>query len=218
MQVSTFSICSIVNFSRFVKKELFRTPMISTNLSPLVEKISALLSASRPVLVALDGRCGSGKTTLAAQLAQHFPQSTVVHTDDFYLPPAQRVAGWEHIPCANMDLERLHTEVLTPARAGQTIPYRAYSCREGAYLPEQLFAPQPLVLIEGSYSCHPALAAFYDWKVFVTCSKEEQTRRLMAREGERYPNFAARWIPLEEGYFAEYGIESNADLVFDTTC
>ena len=95
------------------------------------------------MLVALDGRCGSGKTTLAAQLARQFPQSITVHTDDFYLPPASRVANWEQIPCANMDLERLRTQVLTPARAGQAVPYRAYSCRAGAYLPEQCFAPQP---------------------------------------------------------------------------
>lgn len=41
--------------------------MLSTTLSPLVEKLSTLLSAhpAAPVLVALDGRCGSGKTTLA---------------------------------------------------------------------------------------------------------------------------------------------------------
>ena len=194
--------------------------MISTNPSTLVEKISALLSArpAAPVLVALDGRCGSGKTTLAAQLAQQFPQSIVVHTDDFYLPPADRVAGWEHIPCANMDLKRLRAEVLTPARAGLAVPYRAYSCREGAYLPRQLFAPQPLVLVEGSYSHHPALADCYDLKVFVTCSREEQASRLMAREGERYPNFTSRWIPLEEGYFAEFAIEQAADILMDTTC
>ena len=86
-----------------------------------------MLSAhpDHPVLVALDGRCGSGKTTLAAQLAQRFPQSITVHTDDFYLPPASRVANWEQIPCANMDLERLRAQVLTPARAGQAVPYRA---------------------------------------------------------------------------------------------
>ena len=36
--------------------------MLSTTLSPLVEKLSTLLSAhpDHPVLVALDGRCGSG--------------------------------------------------------------------------------------------------------------------------------------------------------------
>ena len=123
--------------------------MLSTTLSPLVEKLSTLLSAhpAAPVLVALDGRCGSGKTTLAAQLARQFPQSITVHTDDFYLPPASRVANWEQIPCANMDLERLRAQVLTTARAGQAIPYRAYSCRAGAYLPEQCFAPQPLVIL-----------------------------------------------------------------------
>ena len=191
--------------------------MISTTLSPLVEKLSNFLSAhpAAPVLVALDGRCGSGKTTLAAQLARQFPQSITVHTDDFYLPPASRVANWEQIPCANMDLERLRAQVLTPARAGQAIPYRAYSCRAGAYLPEQCFAPQPLVIVEGSYSHHPALADCYDLRVFVTCSKAEQTRRLQAREGARYPAFAQRWIPLEEGYFAKYSIEESADLILD---
>ena len=106
--------------------------MLSTTLSPLVEKLSTLLSAhpDHPVLVALDGRCGSGKTTLAAQLAQRFPQSITVHTDDFYLPPASRVANWEQIPCANMDLERLRAQVLTPARAGQ-------ACRNNALRPSR---------------------------------------------------------------------------------
>ena len=189
--------------------------MISTNLSPVIETLSALLAAhpERPVLAALDGRCGSGKTTLAAQLAAQFPRSITVHTDDFYLPPASRVANWEQIPCANMDLERLRAQVLTPARAGQPVAYRAYSCREGAFCPTQLLTPQPLVLVEGSYSCHPTLADCYDLKVFVTCSKEEQARRLQAREGGRYPNFVRRWIPLEEGYFASYRIEESADIV-----
>ena len=189
--------------------------MISTNLSPIIETLSALLAAhpERPVLAALDGRCGSGKTTLAAQLAAQFPRSITVHTDDFYLPPARRSPGWEHTPCANMDLARLRQEVLLPSAAGQPVAYRAYSCREGAFCPTQRLAPQPLVLVEGSYSHHPLLADCYDLKVFVTCTKEEQARRLQAREGERYPNFVRRWIPLEEGYFAACQIETGADIV-----
>lgn len=193
--------------------------MISTTFSSLAETISSLLSAhpSRPVLVALDGRCGSGKTTLAAQLAECFPDSAVFHTDDFYLPPADRVDGWEHIPCANMDLARLSREVLAPSRAEDAVSYRAYSCREGAYLPAKSIVSKPLFLVEGSYSHHPLLAENYDLRVFVTCSQEEQARRLQAREGERYPNFVQRWIPLEEGYFAQYHIETRADLILDTT-
>ena len=193
--------------------------MISTNFSSLVENICALLAAhpERPVLAALDGRCGSGKTTLAAQLAERFPDSITLHTDDFYLPPALRIAGWEQTPCANMDLVRLRDEALTPARAGQAVPYRAYSCRDGAYLPPKLLPSRPLILIEGSYSHHPALAEFYALRVFVTCSRAEQARRLQAREGTHYSAFVSRWIPLEEGYFAAYQTEQNADLVIDTT-
>lgn len=81
----------------------------------LCSHIATLLAASptRPILIALDGRCGSGKTTLAAQLAERFPGRRTIHTDDYYLPPAQRVPGWETLPCANMDLKRLAAEVLT---------------------------------------------------------------------------------------------------------
>ena len=186
-------------------------PYIIHCLEPL------LANAAAPVVLALDGRCGSGKTTMAAALAEQFPDSIVLHTDDFYLPPADRVPGWEQTPCANMDFARLRDEVLAPARAGKPVLYRAYSCREGAYLPVQQLAAQPLVILEGSYSHHPILAGFYDLKVFVTCSKEEQARRLQAREGERYENFVRRWIPLEEAYFAQCRIEALADLLWDTT-
>ena len=95
--------------------------------------------------------------------------------------------------------------------------YRAYSCREGAYLPARELAAQPLVILEGSYSHHPLLTGYETLRVFLTCAKEEQTRRLQAREGERYTNFAARWVPLEEAYFAQYNVEVKADFAIDTT-
>lgn len=191
------------------------------NIAPpgLISLLAAALAQqpTKPLVLALDGRCGSGKTTLADGLARQFPASIVLHTDDFYLPPAQRVRGWEKTPCANMDLIRLRDEALRPAYEGQPVLYRAYSCRAGAYQPVQELTVQPLVILEGSYSHHPLLAGYETLQVFVTCSREEQTRRLQAREGERYANFAARWIPLEEGYFAQYRIEETTDLAVDTT-
>ena len=91
------------------------------------------------------------------------------------------------------------------------MPFRS-SCREGAYLPPHLLGPAPLVIVEGSYSHHPSLAPYYDIRIFVTCSPDEQARRLRRREGKRYSNFVERWILLEEGYFAQYGIEKKADF------
>ena len=194
---------------------------MSQNIAP--EQLTGILTAAlalqptKPLVLALDGRCGSGKTTLAAALAGQFPASTVLHTDDFYLPPADRVPGWEQIPCANMDLARLRDEALRPAYEGQPVQYRAYSCRKGAYLPARELAAQPLVILEGSYSHHPLLAGYETLRVFVTCTKAEQTRRLQAREGARCADFAARWIPLEEAYFAQYNVEVKADFAIDTT-
>ena len=194
---------------------------MAQNITPesLISILAAALAQkpTKPLVLALDGRCGSGKTTLANTLTRQFPASIVLHTDDFYLPPAQRVRGWEKTPCTNMDLVRLRDEALRPAYEGQPVLYRAYSCRAGAYQPVQELAAQPLVILEGSYSHHPLLAGYETLQVFVTCSKEEQTRRLQAREGEQYANFAARWVPLEEGYFAQYHIAETADFVVDTT-
>ena len=96
-------------------------------------------------------------------------------------------------------------------------PFTHRCTAAGAYLPVQQLASQPLVILEGSYSHHPLLAPYEDFRVFLTCSDAEQTRRLQAREGDRYPDFAARWIPLEEAYFTQHNIEDAADFVMDTT-
>ena len=192
------------------------TPITASTLSAL---LSAALAQkpTRPLVLALDGRCGSGKTTLANGLSAQLPGCTLLRTDDFYLPPARRSPDWAHTPCANMDLTRLRDETLRPAYAGQPVAYRAYSCREGAYLPPAQLPAQPLVILEGSYSHHPLLRPYETLRVFVTCTKAEQTRRLQAREGARYADFAARWVPLEEGYFAQYGVAESADFVVETT-
>ena len=192
------------------------TPITASTLSALLAAALAQ-KPTRPLVLALDGRCGSGKTTLANALAAQLPGCTLLRTDDFYLPPARRSPDWAHTPCANMDLTRLRDEALRPAYAGQPVAYRAYSCREGAYLPPAQLPAQPLVILEGSYSHHPLLRPYETLRVFVTCTKAEQTRRLQAREGARYADFAARWVPLEEGYFAQYSIAESADFVVETT-
>ena len=132
------------------------------NMTSLTQTIVSLLAAhpERPVLIALDGRCGSGKTTLAAQLAEQFPGSAVFHTDDYYLPPAQRIPNWAETPCANMDLTRLREEVLVPAQAGAAVRSRAYSCREGSYLPEQCVPPHRSIYWRAATATTRFLQAF----------------------------------------------------------
>lgn len=179
-------------------------------LVPLEELARDGARREKPALIAVDGRCGSGKTGFAALTDVLSRAAGVVHMDDFYLPPERRAEDWMEIPAGNMDLERFREEVLIRAR------YRPYDCRTGR-LGDPVELRAPLVVVEGTYSQHPSLAGRYGYKIFLTCDREEQTRRLQAREGDGYPAFDRVWRTLEERYFAACGTEAAADLVVDTT-
>lgn len=56
----------------------------------LVQTIRRRLQGA-PLLIAIDGRCGAGKTTLAQRLQQELG-GRVFHMDDFFLRPVQRTA------------------------------------------------------------------------------------------------------------------------------
>lgn len=181
----------------------------------LLEKLGELNQSDCGVLVAIDGRCGSGKTTLARELALACG-GTVIHMDDFYLPVNQRKPDWMEQIGGNMDFERLSRQVLQPLRNGYQTRYQPFLCKTGCYGDDILLEPGRLTILEGTYSHHPSLGAEFDWRIFLTCSAEEQKRRLTEREGERFARFREIWIPLEERYFAAYQIREYADLVLET--
>ena len=138
--------------------------------------------------------------------------------DDFFLRPGQRTAERLQTPGGNVDRERFLEEILRPLRSGaEVISYRPYDCASQTLLPPREVRPKRTVLIEGAYSCHPALWESYDLRVFLTVSPEQQLRRIERRNGSGAASFRERWIPLEEAYFRAYQIESRCSLTFDTT-
>lgn len=183
---------------------------------PAILAVARLLWAGRPAVVAIDGRCGSGKTTLAALLAGLFP-CRVFHVDDYYLPLERRLPNWREIPAGNMDFGRFLQEVLIPAKAGAAVDYRPFDCQSGAYRAAERIPGGTLSIVEGSYSQHPALSDRYDLRIFLTCSREEQARRLQAREGAYFETFQSCWIPLEERYLRAFGIEEGSGLALDSS-
>ena len=171
----------------------------------------------KPLIIAIDGNCGSGKTTLSKIIQERFA-CNVFHMDDYYLPFEKRDFNWEMIPGGNIDTERFLQEVLLPAGKMDTVTYQPYFCREKRYLEKRNFPPTELVVVEGSYCQLPMLSKVYDLRIFLTCSKKEQERRLRLREGARYPFYEERWIPMEERYYEACSIQSQADWVVETTC
>ena len=76
--------------------------------------------------------------------------------------------------------------------------------------------PCKLMVVEGSYCCHPKLWGLYDLHIFLTILPQEQLMRIKARNGEEGSKiFKSKWIPLEELYFKAFSIEERCELCFD---
>lgn len=96
-------------------------------LLPLLCELDGRLAQGRRTTLAIDGPCGSGKTTLAALLAQLY-DCPVFHADDFFLRPEQRTPERFAQPGGNLDRERLREEVLLPLHEGKPVCYRRFDC------------------------------------------------------------------------------------------
>lgn len=182
---------------------------------PVLKLIREKLESREAIIVAIDGRCGSGKTYLA-ELIKNELKCAVLHMDDFYLPWEKRREDWKQIPGGNIDFDRFLAEALRPAREGSSVLYRPFQCHIGQYSQTVNIPACELTVVEGSYSHHPALADMYDLKLLTDCSGSTQRERLKKREGERFAMFEHTWIPLEEAYLKKYNIESSADRVINT--
>ncbi|WP_424889048.1 uridine kinase family protein [Streptomyces sp. XH2] len=164
-------------------------------------------------LVALDGRAGAGKTTLATILAEHLggPQrATVIHGDDYLLPRSlperlamDTVAGY----AGYFDWPRLRDHVLMPL-SGRPPADRASRPATVGTVPRG-----KIVIVEGVQTARPELAAYYDLRFFVDTSADLCLRRLHDRG--RTPEWEAwitRWRAVEEYYLTTTHLHTRVDL------
>ena len=196
---------------RAAYRPAYRVVKRSHSLVALAWELERLRDRGEGAVVAIDGRCASGKSSLAGCLGERLGVP-VVHMDDFFLRPEQRTRERLSRPGENVDHERFLEEVLAPLRAGRAAAYRPWSCRTGELGDPVTVEPGTLVLVEGSYSCHPELWEHYARRVFLSVEPEEQLRRIAERDGaEQLKNFRERWIPLEEKYFSAFQVEDRCD-------
>lgn len=173
--------------------------------------------APAPFLVGIDGRCGSGKTTLAAYLQEKL-SAAVLHIDDFYLPFSLRSEQRMQQVGGHIDIERLRAECLSAACLAKPFSYRAFRPHTQKWLTPQAIKSNKIYIVEGSYSCLPGIKDVYHFKIFLTLCQQVQTARLLQREGaEKLQTFLNRWIVAEEQYFSLCATAQSADKVYDTS-
>jgi uridine kinase len=185
---------------------------------PLFSKIDKLrqegIQPYQAILIAIDGNCAAGKSTLAARLKTLY-DCNVFSMDDFFLKQTDKTEKRLNEPGGNVDHERFLLEVIKPLVKGLPLEYRPFDCKTQK-LSEPIFAtPAPINVIEGVYCLHPKLADVYDIKVFLSLEEKEQGRRLMARTAAMYDKYIKEWIPLDNKYVEAFDIQATCGFVFD---
>ena len=92
---------------------------------PAVDEINEIVkqeyNTDRPILVAIDGRCGSGKTTLGEYLKGQL-DCNLFHMDDFFLRMEQRTPDRMKETGGNVDYERFYETVSQKASKRWRLP------------------------------------------------------------------------------------------------
>lgn len=184
---------------------------MSAKIISYTELLEILRQSPKPLTLGIDGMAGSGKTTLAQHISQHFSCS-IIHMDDFFLPLEMRTPERLAQPGGNVHYERFASEVLPYLHTD--FSYSVFDCSEGTMHSKRHVPIADITVVEGSYSLHPALRQAYDLSVFLEITPEEQIRRIRSRNGESMlERFRTLWIPLENRYFQECAIKAQADYL-----
>ncbi len=169
------------------------------------------IHSQAPSVIAIDGRAGSGKTTLANIISEVF-ECDIVRADDFFLPPALRTPERLSEPGGNIHYERLKEQVIE--NLGTEFEYDVFDCSVMSLNGKRKINSKGMCVMEGSYSMHPYFGKYYDMGLFVTVDTNEQERRILKRNGENMLKmFKEKWIPMEEKYISFYETDKKGITV-----
>lgn len=153
----------------------------------------ARLGGTQRRLLCIDGPAGSGKTTLAEQIADR-TGAGIVHMDDLY-------AGWSGLPGV---ADRVREQILDPIARGEVARYQRYDWARAQFA-EWVDVPQTEVLVlEGCGSGSQVVADHLGLLVWVSAPDEVRLARGLARDGQA---MAGRWRDFMAGEAAVYAAE-----------
>ena len=164
----------------------------------------------RPAIIAVDGRGGSGKTTLTTALAAAVPGAQAFHLDDLI---------WNE---PLYDWDQLYVDTLTQLRQAGSLDlvpdkWREHG-REGSI---RIPAGSPLVLVEGTGAGLAAVRSLIDAHVWVQTGDDVAERRGIKRDiaegvngdAEESVRFWHWWMAGERLFFAKDRPWRRADVI-----
>jgi len=164
----------------------------------------------RARLVCIDGRAGSGKSSLGYAVhesASDVGSSALVHLDDL-------LDGWDGLDRVDETLQR---EVLSPISQGRAGGYRRYDWHLARFAEAHVVEPVDLLVVEGVGSGASSYASWITLLVWVDAPAELRASRGISRDGESLRPQWLRWMAAEDALFARERTRDRADVIVDGT-
>lgn len=158
------------------------------------------------VIIAIDGRSGSGKTSLADAVAAELQDATVVHLDDMY-------PGWDGLAATPA---LLVAQVLEATRRGEPAAFRRFDWVRGTFADSVAVPRTTFLIVEGAGSSVGMARRYADVRVWLEADPAIRKRRGLERDGDAYAPHWQRWADQEDAVFGADRTREHAHLVLRT--
>lgn len=156
------------------------------------------------LVVAVDGRSGAGKTSLAGRLAVILA-APVVTLEDLY-------GGWDGL---ERGIDLLATAVLEPLTAGKTARIPRYDWDAGEWAEPVPLDPPGVLIVEGAGAGAWRTAAFVSQLVWLEAPAPVRKERALERDGETFAPYWEMWAAQEDAMLARDRTPDRADIILD---
>ena len=181
-----------------------------------------------PIVVAMDGKSGSGKSMLASLVAEYV-HAAVIQLDDFFaasIPDAEWDSkSVEQRATDVFEWQRVRSEALEPLLSGRAARWYPFDFAaglrpDGTYGIKTAYVelePAPVILLDGNFSTGPQLVDLVNLMVLVEVPEIERHAQLAKRQDPSFLlEWHARWVAVEEYYYTCVRPRGPFDLVVTT--
>jgi len=179
----------------------------------------------------IDGLSGAGKTTYANEITVRLKERfsvVVFHIDDHLRLRKDRYntghPPWYEYYYLQWDVRLLQKRLFKPLKKGACELVLPFYRDEEDFLEDKMvhLPKNSLIIIEGVFLQRIEWRGFFDFLIYLDCSREERYRRVLERtrfagdERERIKKYETRYWPAEEYYENRIQPQRKADWVVKT--
>ncbi len=176
---------------------------MNQNLDLIKQAIPTLIpKCGSCIVITIDGPAGSGKTTLAQELALVLGATYTVHMDDLY-------EGWDSTLTSK--LTNKMQNLLGNLSEKSEIVFTPFDWHTNTFAGEIRMPAPKYLIIEGVGSAQSAIRNFISLALWIEVPAEEGLARVIKRDGPMVVDYMPAFLVAQNSHFAKEESKKSAD-------